>query len=331
MPALRKPKIEPEADVMDTWATSSCTPFLLRELGGSEDLFPVDLRPNAHEIIRTWDFYSIVKGYYNFNTIPFKNIMVSGHGLDEQGRKISKRLGNYTPADKLVEQYGADAIRYWATGAGLGQNLRFSEIEIKKGKQIATKLWNAGKFILTNCKDYDPNEPAIFEPADNWIIQELNQTIAEATNNFEEYQYAKAKTATEEFFMSKFADYYVEFVKYRLYGENTMSKRAAQNTLINIFINILKLYAPLIPFVTEELFQYFSNEPTIHLSKWPETLKMPAEIDLSDFDKAIKAIDEIRKYKSENKISLGAELEEYKLTTKVNLENTVNSSAKLSE
>ncbi|HOS88115.1 MAG TPA: valine--tRNA ligase [Candidatus Pacearchaeota archaeon] len=313
-------KIEPEADVMDTWATSSCTPFLLRELGGSEDLFPVDLRPNAHEIIRTWDFYSIVKGYYNFNTIPFKNIMVSGHGLDEQGRKISKRLGNYTPADKLVEQYGADAIRYWATGAGLGQNLRFSEIEIKKGKQIATKLWNAGKFILTNCKDYDPNEPAIFEPADNWIIQELNQTIAEATNNFEEYQYAKAKTATEEFFMSKFADYYVEFVKYRLYGENTMSKRAAQNTLINIFINILKLYAPLIPFVTEELFQYFSNEPTIHLSKWPETLKMPAEIDLSDFDKAIKAIDEIRKYKSENKISLGAELEEYKLTTKVNLE-----------
>jgi len=88
----------------------------LRELGGSEDLFPVDLRPNAHEIIRTWDFYSIVKGYYNFNTIPFKNIMVSGHGLDEQGRKISKRLGNYTPADKLVEQYGADAISilgYW--------------------------------------------------------------------------------------------------------------------------------------------------------------------------------------------------------------------------
>ncbi|MFA5013807.1 MAG: valine--tRNA ligase, partial [Candidatus Paceibacterota bacterium] len=127
-------KINPETDVMDTWATSSCTPFLLKELGNNKNLFPCDLRPNAHEIIRTWDFYSIVKSYYHFNDIPFKNIMVSGHGLDEHGKKISKRLGNYVPSDKLVEEYGADAVRYWATGAGLGQNLRFSPIEIKKGK-----------------------------------------------------------------------------------------------------------------------------------------------------------------------------------------------------
>ena len=319
-PRCGSAKIEPETDVMDTWATSSCTPFLLRDLGESRDLFPVDLRPNAHEIIRTWDFYSIVKGYYNFDTVPFKNIMVSGHGLDEQGRKISKRLGNYTPADKLVEEYGADAIRYWATGAGLGQNLRFSPVEIKKGKQITTKLWNVAKFILTNCEDFNENAAPIFEAADLWITQELNNTITEATNSFEEYQYAKAKAATEDFFMSKFADYYIEFVKYRLYGDNTASKRAAQITLNNVFANILKLYAPIIPFITEEIYQYFANESTIHLSTWPTALEMPTGPDISDFNEAIAAIDEIRKYKSENKISLGAELTEYKLTAQVNLE-----------
>jgi valyl-tRNA synthetase len=329
-PKCGSAKINPETDVMDTWATSSCTPFLLRELGGSDDLFPVDLRPNAHEIIRTWDFYSIVKSYYNFDTIPFENIMVSGHGLDETGRKISKRLGNYVPSDKLIEEYGADAVRYWATGAGLGQNLRFSPIEIKKGKQITNKLWNVAKFILTTGNSEvplrsegasrDKNKPSfVFEYADAWIIEELNKTITEATQCFDEYQYAKAKSAIEEFFMSKFADYYIEFVKYRLYGEDQPSKNAAQNTLRKVFVNILKIYAPIIPFITEEIYQYFSDEPTIHLSTWPEKLAS-IDLDISDFNEAIAAIDEVRKHKSENQISLGAELEEYKLNTKVNLE-----------
>jgi valyl-tRNA synthetase len=318
-PKCGSDKIEPETDVMDTWATSSCTPFLLRDLGQSEDLFPVDLRPNAHEIIRTWDFYSIVKGYYNFETVPFKNIMVSGHGLDEQGRKISKRLGNYTPSDKLVEEYGADAVRYWATGAGLGQNLRFSPIEIKKGKQITTKLWNVAKFILSNSEDFNAADKPEYLPADLWILNELNQTIANATKDFDEYQYAKAKSEIEDFFMSKLADYYIEFVKYRLYGEDVASKRAAQQTLNLVFTSILKMYAPIIPFITEEIYQYFSDEPTIHLSKWSTQIEMPAKIDINDFNEAITAIDEIRKYKSENQISLGAELEEYKLQTKVDL------------
>jgi valyl-tRNA synthetase len=319
-PKCKSKNIKPETDVMDTWATSSCTPFLLRELGQSNDLFPVNLRPNAHEIIRTWDFYSIVKGYYNFETIPFKNIMVSGHGLDEQGKKISKRLGNYVPSDQLIEEYGADAVRYWATGAGLGQNLRFSPTEIKKGKQITTKLWNAAKFVLTMSEDFNEADNLIFEPADLWIIEELNKTIEESTKYFDEYQYAKAKTGIEEFFMSKFADYYLEFVKYRLYGNEIESKRSAQKTLNNVFINILKLYAPIIPFVTEEIFQYFSNEQTIHLSAWPEKIYIDSNLDISDFNEAVAAVDEIRKYKSENKISLGAEIEEYKLKTKVDLE-----------
>ncbi|HNP79674.1 MAG TPA: valine--tRNA ligase, partial [Candidatus Pacearchaeota archaeon] len=222
-PTERKPKqcpkcksndIVPEKDVMDTWATSSCTPFLLRELGNDKHLFPVDLRPNAHEIIRTWDFYSIVKSYYHFQNIPFKNIMISGHGLDEQGKKISKRLGNYVPSDKLIEEYGADAIRYWATGASLGQNLRFNPKEIKKGKQITIKLWNVARFIQMYGISLD--EDVKLEQPDLWIIEETNKTIKNTTEHFENFEYAKAKNEIEMFFMSKFADYYIEFVKYRL-------------------------------------------------------------------------------------------------------------------
>ncbi len=319
-PKCGNKNIKPETDVMDTWATSSCTPFLLRELAGNKKLFPVDLRPNAHEIIRTWDFYSIVKSYYHFKGVPFKNIMVSGHGLDEQGKKISKRLGNYVPSDQLIDEYGADAVRYWATGAGLGQNLRFNPKEIKKGKQIATKLWNVGRFIAMYSQNFKEEKEYSLEYSDAWVIEELNKVIEETTSNFEEYQYAKAKNAIEEFFMSKFADYYVEFVKYRLNGENIKSKNAAQYTLRYVFNKILKMFAPIVPFVTEELYQYFENNGSIHVSEWPKQEKIKSKADISDFEEAIKAVDEVRKYKSENKISLGAELEEYKLKTGVDID-----------
>jgi len=309
----------PETDVMDTWATSSCTPFLLRELGNNKKLFPVDLRPNAHEIIRTWDFYSIVKSTYHFNDIPFKNIMVSGHGLDEQGKKISKRLGNYVPSDELVEEWGADAVRYWATGAQLGQNLRFNPAEIKKGKQITTKLWNVYKFITMNMEGFENKEPNLEAP-DVWILNELNETIKKTTDYFDAYQYARAKSEIEEFFMSKFADYYVEFVKYRLYGDDIESKNAAQHTLSKVFINILKIFAPILPFITEEIYTTITKEQSIHTSKWPTEQEIKTDLDISDFNEAINAINEIRKYKSENQISLGAELEEYKLQTKINLD-----------
>jgi len=315
-PKCQNDKIAAETDVMDTWATSSCTPFLLKELGGRKELFPVDLRPNAHEIIRTWDFYSIVKSYYHFKDIPFKNVMVSGHGLDEKGKKISKRLGNYVSSDELIEKYGADAIRYWATGASLGNNLRFNEKEIKKGKQITVKLWNVARFILMDKKD-TKDEPEL-EPADLWIFKEINETIKNTTEHFENYEYAKARNEIEALFMSKFADYYIEFVKHRINSENEKSKQAAQYTLNKIFVNILKLFAPLLPFVTEEIYQLFKKDGSIHLSSWPEPTKH--EKPDSDFEQAIKAIDEIRKYKSENKISLGKEIEEYKLKTEVDLD-----------
>lgn len=319
----------PENDVMDTWATSSCTPFLLRELVDDpkikEKLFPTTLRPNAFEIIRTWDFYSIVKSHYHFNTLPFENVMISGHGVDEKGVKFSKRLGNYILPEKIIAEYGADALRYWATGATLGKNLRFSIEEIKKGLKTATKLWNVARFITMSLDDVSLELiDKDFEPADVWIINELNKTQKEVTKAFDGYTYAKAKDELDIFFWSKFADYYIEFVKYRIFGDDHNSKKSAQQTLLNVFLAVLKMYAPILPFITEEIYLsiYKDTEKSksIHISNWPNTIEIKTNLDISDFGEAITVIDEIRKHKSENNISLGKELDEYKLKTKVDLD-----------
>ncbi|KKT26085.1 MAG: Valine-tRNA ligase [Parcubacteria group bacterium GW2011_GWA2_43_9b] len=318
-----------ENDVMDTWATSSCTPFLLRELVDSpetkEKLFPVTLRPNAFEIIRTWDFYSIVKSHYHFNSLPFTDVMISGHGVDEKGVKFSKRLGNYILPEKIIAEFGADALRYWATGAMLGKNLRFSVEEIKKGLKTATKLWNVARFVTMSLDEVSLElDEKHLEPADLWIIGELNKTQEKVTKAFDEYTYAIAKDELDTFFWSKFADYYIEFVKYRIFGDDHNSKKTAQQALLNVFLSVLKMYAPILPFITEEIYLtiYKDTEKSksIHISNWPSKIEVKSNVDILDFSEAIEAIDEIRKYKSENNISLGKEIEDYKLKTKVNIE-----------
>lgn len=320
----------PEEDVMDTWATSSCTPFLIRELvrdnkAAYDALFPATLRPNAFEIIRTWDFYSVVKAYYNFSSIPFTDVMISGHGLDSTGRKFSKRLGNYIPSDKLLEQYGSDPIRFWATGATLGQNLRFSEQEVDRGKRTVTKLWNVARFIAMWSEGYEHSETApALEDADIWILKELNKTIRAATESFEAYTYARSRDEVEAFFWSKVADYYVEFIKYRLSGTDESSKKAALWTMHTVFSEVLKMYAPVMPFITEELYSLLyadaRGEKSIHLSSWPEPREAFESTDTSEFAAAIALIDEIRKYKSDNNLSLGAEIDTYAPKTEINKE-----------
>lgn len=323
-PKCKGNKFVPEEDVVETWATSSNTPFMIRDLvddkRAKKILYPPTVRPNAFEIIRTWDFYSVVKSAYHFNSIPFEKVMISGHGLDEHGRKISKRLGNYMPSDELLSTYGADAIRYWATGATLGQNLRFNPEEVRKGERLAIKLWNVARFASPHIEKITGKEKVKLEPADIWIINETNKTIKEATEAFEGFTYAKARDSVEKLFWSTLADYYVEMVKYRLYGEDEDSKRAAAWTLYQVYKRIVLMFAPIMPFVAEEIYQTLFDLPaggSVHLAQWPTLIKESG--DAKDFDEVIKAIDEIRKYKNENGISLGAEIEEYKLKTKVNL------------
>jgi len=251
--------------------------------------------------------------------------MISGHGVDEKGVKFSKRLGNYILPEKIIAEYGADALRYWATGATLGKNLRFSIEEIKKGLKTSTKLWNVARFITMSLDEVSLDLiDKDLDPADLWIINELNKTQKEVTKAFDEYTYAKAKDELDIFFWSKFADYYVEFIKYRIFGDDQNSKKSAQQTLLNVFLAVLKMYAPILPFITEEIYLsiYKDTEKSksIHISNWPKTIETKNDFDISDFSEAITAIDEIRKYKSENNISLGKELDDFKLKTKVDLD-----------
>lgn len=323
-------ELVPELDVMDTWATSSCTPFILRELvedkGIKEKVFPNSLRPNAFEIIRTWDFYSIVKSHYHFGHLPFDNIMISGHGLAEDGRKIAKRLGNYTPSAELIEEYGADAIRFWATGAKLGENHRFTADEVGNGKKTSIKLWNVGNLIKLNQPDkLDIKELSIdsidLQYEDVWILNELNQTIKKATDAFEKYEYAKSRDYISDFFWNKLADNYLEFVKHRLWNEDGNVKAESNKFLSFVFLNILKLFAPIMPFITEELFHnIFTGELSIHLSSWPEEIGFKTDLDSSDFDNFLKAVEELRKYKTENGISMGKEIEGYALKAELDLD-----------
>ena len=330
----------PEMDVADTWVTSSSTPFMLGENFGEgqeykNEMFPVSLRPNAFEIIRTWDFYSIVNAYYTQDgAIPFKDVMISGHGLDAEGRKISKRLGNYVPSDDLMEMYGADAIRYWATGAKLGGNLRFSEEEINKGEKLAIKLWNVGRFLSMhiptdgegenaklNISTVDNFNKTILEESDKWIIDKCNQTIKQVTKAFDNYNYSKARDLLEEFFWYTFADYYIEFIKYRLFGDDEKSKNAAVTTAYNVYRAIVKMYAPILPFITEEIssqLKFIEDESSLHLSSWPTELK-EVIVD-EDFESVVSAIDDIRKAKTEQGVSVGKEVESVEISTKVNLQ-----------
>lgn len=317
-------KFLPENDVMDTWMTSSLSPLIVAKLFENENvqekLYPASLRPQAFEIIRTWLFYTTVKSFYHFGDIPFKDIMISGHGHDEKGQKISKRLGNYVPPVQVIERYGADAMRYWSTGANLGENLRYNENEIRNGSRLVNKLFNASKFCLSFLEHDNKDLSEDLEIEDKWIINSLNKTISLATKYMDSYQYSRARNEIDDFFWSKFCDNYLEFIKSRLYADTPDAK--VKSVLYQVLLIIMKLYAPFLPFITEEVYQDFYREDigdkSIHLSSWPKNIDLKVEAeDLASFEKAIEAVSEIRGYKSDNKLSLGKELDEYKLKTEV--------------
>ena len=322
-PACGGREFIPDNDVMDTWATSSCTPFTIPELIENIDLrkeiFPISLRPQAFEIIRTWIFYSMVKAYYHFGTIPFTNVMISGHGLDEHGRKISKRLGNYIEPEKLLAEYSADAIRYWATGATLGSNHRFNLEDVKKGKHTVNKLWNAAKFCFTYIEHFTPEAGVEYnlELEDKWILHELNNAIRACSDAFERYEYAEVRTVLGEFFWGTFCDYYLEIIKHRA------TEDSAKFTMFVCLFNTLKLYAPIMPFITEELYQLlykkYEGIISIHKTQWPEWNSnwIMDEQEYEQMKHLLEEIDAIRKEKKEKGLRYKDVLDTYRLRTEI--------------
>ena len=299
----------PEKDVMDTWATSSLTPQLLENLV-QKKLIPMDLRTQAHDIITTWLFYTVVRSEYIENKIPWKQVLISGFVLDPKGEKMSKSKGNIVEPKIVIEKYGADALRYWATNTGWGKDIRYDENELKNGKKLITKIINACRFASQNLNKEKPNDLYIL---DKYFLIKLNKVIKETNELFEKREISQAKTIIEKFFWNSFCDNYLELSKWRIYGGEF--KDSAKYTLYTSILNIMKMFAPIIPFTTEEIYQtYFREEKSIHLTKFPEFDPNLIDNELEKMgDTMIKYLEEVRKIKSEKGVSQKTELEEFEI------------------
>lgn len=313
----------PEKDVMDTWATSSVSPQIItnwKDKGGYDvefkQLYPMTLRPQAHDIIRTWAFYTITKGLYNCDNIPWKNIMISGHAQDPHGRKMSKSLGNVIEPEDMIKKYSADALRYWAASSKLGDDLPFQDKDLMTGQKTVTKLWNASKFSMMHLADYNNTPSTHLELMDRWLLSKMNRMIVDCTENFEKYEYSKTKQDVDKFFWNALCDYYLEIIKDRIYNAEKRGvepRKSAQFTLYQSLITVIKMMAPIMPHITEAVYQmYFAEKEhckSIHISEWP--ISNPKLID-EEAEKAgdiiIAIIAAVRKFKSENKVSLKKEI-----------------------
>ncbi|RME77342.1 valine--tRNA ligase, partial [Candidatus Woesearchaeota archaeon] len=311
-------ELVPETDVMDTWATSSVTPQIITnwaDKGGYDltpDQFPTSMRPQAHDIIRTWAFYTIVKALYNNADIPWKDIVISGHVLDPKGNKMSKSKGNVVDPRIILEKYGADALRFWTASSKLGDDIPFQEKDVQTGKKTVTKLANASNFVLMHLEDYDGTHPEQILVMDKWLLSKAQKTIRAATESFEKYEYVRCKMETEKLFWTYFCDNYLEICKDRIYNPDRRGveeRKSAQYALSKTLLTILKLFAPIMPHITESVYQKaFAKQEgcvSIHVSNWPKVDENLIDLEAEHAgDAAIAIISAVRKFKSEQKVSL---------------------------
>jgi valyl-tRNA synthetase len=325
---------EPEKDTFDTWATSSLTPKLAIDLFKDrpihEKLFPMNLRPQAHDIITFWLFNTVIKSQLHTNKNPWHEIMVSGFVLDPHGRKMSKSKGNTVEPQTMMDKYSADALRFWSASTSLGEDIPFQEKELVAGKKFTNKLWNASKFCFLHLADYKNETPKQLEAFDCWLLNKLNKIIQIATDNFDKYEYSKTKLEVDKFFWHVFCDYYLEIIKDRLYNpDRAEAKISAQYTLHHSLLAILKLMAPITPHITDEVYhQYYAekdNQKSVHITSWPEPHQELIDPDTERIgDIGIEIITVIRKYKSTNNLSLKEDINELILASDMkNFEQTI--------
>ncbi len=299
----------PETAVMDTWATSSLTPFINAKSGepGELPLLPMSMRSQAHEIIRTWAFYTIARSLYETGGLPWKDIMICGFVLAKKGEKISKSKGNAVDSPlELVHETSADALRYWAAGAHLGTDTLFSRQDLSQSGRFLTKFWNAARFTLAMLEDFDGKRPAELLPADAWLLERCAQAQAAAADALGEYDTGAARAEIDRLFWEDYCDSYLELAKERLYGtEDAAGRRAAQYALRTAFFAILQFYAPFVPHITEAVYQQgfrqYGGAVSLHTVVWPE--RRAADERLLRFGEALKAVlSAFRRYRSERRL-----------------------------
>ena len=310
-------KIVPDTDVMDTWNTSSLTPYICEALAHEKKFVPMGMRPQAHDIIRTWAFYTIVKSWMHQGTAPWKDIVISGHVLSSEQEKISKSRGN-APLDpiNLLKTYPADVIRYWTASGSLGYDVAFSDTKLKIGQKLLVKLWNAALFT----REHHPTETTIVNDqlgaVNEWLLHRATETFEQYTRYFDAYEFGLALHVVEEFFWQDFCDNYIELIKDQLFNPEKYDAKivaATKAVLHQVMMRILQLFGPYIPHITEMIYQklfakhYGIN--SLHITifetiqkqhQFPESVKQVAAI--------LAIVGQIRKLKSDHALSLKTEL-----------------------
>jgi valyl-tRNA synthetase len=348
-PICGKNTWRPDTDVMDTWNTSALTPYigysLLADskksvLENTPEIFPLSMRPQAHDIIRTWAFYTIVKAWFHNKTIPWSTIVISGHVLSSAAEKISKSQDN-APTDpiKLVAQWSADAVRFWTASATLGIDTPFSENQIKIGQRTITKLWNAFKFLHINTQTITPQKVTqVHSSINQWILHEATAAFNAYKQSLENKEFGTALHHIEQFFWQLFCDNYLELIKPQLFKPEEYQATEVEETrqtLYQVGLQILQMYAPYIPFVTEKIYQIiycaYIKTPSLHRTLFSEIqYAHNYQESAHSINTLLKIITGIRKLKSTNQLSLGATLDELIIyTDKAELKKSIENNLKL--
>ncbi len=310
-----------DPDVMDTWATSSLSPEIggqwLEDGGVFASVFPMDMRPQAHDIIRTWTFSTVVRAHLEFDSLPWTDVALSGWILDPDRKKMSKSKGNVVTPIGLLEQYGSDAVRYWAACARPGTDAAFDDGQMRIGRKLAIKLLNVSRFVVGIGEGPVPAPAAVTDPLDRAMAARLAAVINEATVAFDAYDYARALERTESFFWW-FCDDYVELVKGRGYRESVdgdqgpVSARAALHLALDA---LQRLLAPFLPFATEEVWSWW-QEGSIHQASWPDATVLAAVAagaSGADLDPVIEVLAAVRKAKTAAQVSMRAPVAEVRV------------------
>lgn len=325
----------PESDVMDTWATSSVTPLINMKYGEKDNyesiLKPMSLRSNASEIIRTWDFYTIVKSYYHFGIRPWDNVMISGFVMANKGEKISKSKGNskVEPLD-LIKQYSADVVRYWAASGRLGTDITYSEETLLRGKKLVNKIWNVSKLIQIHLQDYQDKDFDDFEYVDKWILGNFIKMEKEYIKYLDNYEIGLALNILEKFFWN-FCDNYIEFVKHRLYRPEEFGEKArysGQKTVYMLLYKLLQDFSVFFPFITEEIYQdIYHDMKSIHITEI-KPLNYSFDDEMLNGDLMCEIISAVRGEKSSNNLSLKTVVKELDIDCSAGIKDAIKQSEK---